>query len=128
MGLDMYLHGRKYCNHSNELKADGFKVSSINLELGYWRKHPNLHGYIVESFADGEDNCQPIHLEEDDIRQIIDAIKAETLPDTEGFFFGESTGSDEEKAPDLAIFEAALSWLETPDTDHLRDISYHASW
>lgn len=128
MGLDMYLHGKKFINGTKQIKQDGFRVGSINLELGYWRKHPNLHGYIVENFADGEDNCQPIYLDEDDIRQIIGAIKAGTLPDTEGFFFGESTGSEEEKANDLAVFEAALSWLETPDSDCLRDITYQASW
>jgi hypothetical protein len=27
-------------------------------EVGYWRKHPDLHGYIVETFADGVDACQ----------------------------------------------------------------------
>jgi hypothetical protein len=22
-------------------------------DLGYWRKHPNLHGYIINTFAEG---------------------------------------------------------------------------
>jgi hypothetical protein len=56
MGLDMYLTGEKFLMTRN-LEEDGFRLRSKTLELGYWRKHPNLHGYIVQTFADGTDEC-----------------------------------------------------------------------
>ena len=69
MGLDMYLTGEKYFfayppEEARIPHEDGFEVRSQILRLGYWRKHPNLHGYIVNNFADGEDNCQSIFLDE----------------------------------------------------------------
>ena len=44
MGLDMYLTGEKFVM-SLKLQEDGFRLSSKTLDLGYWRKHPNLHGF-----------------------------------------------------------------------------------
>lgn len=58
MGLDMYLSGRKYLRYGNDQIEDGFRVEEKIVRLGYWRKHPNLHGYIVKTFADDVDECQ----------------------------------------------------------------------
>lgn len=104
MGLDMYLHGEKYFwtdweNSNNNRMEDGYRINTVTLELGYWRKHPNL----------GKDNCQKIELDADAIKKIIEAVKNEALPETSGFFFGRSDGS--EKEMDLKIFEGALLWL-----------------
>ena len=131
MGLDMYLTGEKYfCafppDQARIAHEDGFEVRSHILRLGYWRKHPNLHGYIVNNYADGEDKCQSIFLDEDNIEEIIAAITAETLPHTEGFFFGASDGT--EKDEDLKIFTAALAWLRTPEQGVFKSIHYQASW
>ena len=131
MGLDMYLTGEKYfCVHPAEEaripREDGFEARSHTLRLGYWRKHPNLHGYIVNTYADGEDHCQSIHLDESQIEEIIAAITAETLPYTEGFFFGASDGT--EKDEDLKIFTAALAWLRAPEQGVFKSVSYQASW
>src|ERR1700683_3641911 len=30
------------------MQEDGFRLRSKTVELGYWRKHPNLHGYICQ--------------------------------------------------------------------------------
>jgi hypothetical protein len=93
MGLDLYLTGEKFFMGSSgqNPRENGFRLRSKTLELGYWRKHPNLHGYIVETFAGGKDECQDIYLGGSErIRTIIAAIKARALPDTTGFFFGVS--------------------------------------
>jgi hypothetical protein len=129
MGLDMYLTGEKFIMGSNGLnpQEDGFRLRSKTLELGYWRKHPNLHGYIVQTFAGGEDECQTIDLS-DHIRTIIAAVQARDLPDTTGFFFGVSDPSQERIAEDIAIFERALAWVETHDPGILRSVRYRASW
>lgn len=133
MGLDMYLRGRKMLwaiDGVEARKEDGFNISSIEIELGYWRKHPNLHGYIVQTFADGVDKCQKIFLNRDDIRNIIKAVKAKKLPHTEGFFFGYSDGS--EMDDDIATFNAALKWLDAEPkdgrTEFGRCVYYQASW
>jgi hypothetical protein len=126
MGLDMYLTGEKFLMTRN-LEEDGFRLRSKTLELGYWRKHPNLHGYIVQTFAGGEDECQAIDLS-DHIRTIIAAIQARGLPDTTGFFFGVSDSSQKQLDQDTAIFERALAWVETDEPGILRSVRYRASW
>ena len=78
MGLDMYLEGEKHLftdfrNPQSIPLEDGYRLKTRVVELGYWRKHPNLHGYIVNTFAEGIDNCRPIALEANDIEKIIDA-------------------------------------------------------
>ena len=130
MGLDMYLTGEKFYwtdwqHPENNLKGDGFDVKQKMLRLGYW-KHPNLHGYIVKHFADGVDECQTINLDEDDLVQIMEAVKLDSLPDTEGFFFGKSDGSERDET--LSTFQLALDWVKTKEPGVARSISYRASW
>ena len=128
MGLDMYLHGERYFMDRPPPEA-GKAIHKAELcELGYWRKHPNLHGYIVQAFADGKDECQRIPLNEERLLQIIEAVKAQTLPHTTGFFFGESEGSDEEMKEDLRILQNALQWLRTQERGIRRSVYYQASW
>lgn len=131
MGLDMYLIGEKdvwtdFKNPKNNPMEDGFPVRSRRLELGYWRKHPDLHGYILQEFAEGIDECQEIHLQESDVEQIVKAIKEDNLPQTEGFFFGSSSSSDYQNS--TVQLEKALKWLKTEEENILRSIIYQASW
>lgn len=131
MGLDMYLEGRKYIwtnweHPEKNIKEDGFKLKGTILELGYWRKHPNLHGYIVKVFADGKDECQEIELDTIALANILDAVKNDELPETSGFFFGESMPED--KKPTITIIKNALKWLETKEEGVSRSVFYRASW
>lgn len=133
MGLDMYLRGEKFIwtNWEDRTKnpmEDGFKIHSKHLELGYWRKHPNLHGYIVQEFAEGEDNCQRIDLDSADLEKIILAVIGESLPETSGFFFGKSYGTQEERDEDLKILREALAWSNTEEKGVSRSVYYKASW
>lgn len=104
MGLDMFL------------RAGG-------KEIGYWRKHPNLHGYIVNTFANGVDECQPIPLSLSDVNDILHAIENDLLPHTVGFFFG--TSRPEHKAESLNIFGVAKKLLEA---DWTVELIYQSSW
>lgn len=126
MGLDMYLNGRLYCYENSE-KVDGYEVSEKELELGYWRKHPDLHGYIVQTFAKGVDECQKIELDVDDLFNIIEAIKTKKLPHTEGFFFGSSDWKDHTQES-IDIFVKAAEWLQMHSKDVTRSVYYQASW
>lgn len=131
MGLDMNLTGEKYFRTDprtpeNNPREDGYRVRTRTLDLGYWRKHPNLHGYIVNTFAHGIDNCEAIALAETDIEKIIDAVARDNLPHTVGFFFGASDGTEKDET--LRIFTAALTWLRTEEVNVFRMVYYRASW
>ena len=148
MGLDMYLRGDHFNSDQSKKgkikrqKLDNeFEVSSYEVDLGYWRKHADLHGYIVNTFADGIDDCQKIELSEDDLDKIIMAIRHDTLvKDHSGFFFGNSTEfgyyNEEEKNYAISCFERAKQFIqkgkELCETDRLffqpRSVSYQASW
>jgi hypothetical protein len=127
MGLDMYLNGDNFFPYDHYRRRSTPPVKREEVELGYWRKHPNLHGYIVNNFADGIDECQEIGLTRENLHQIIEAIKNKQLPETTGFFFGTSHDSDEQISEDIAIFENAIKWLEEK-TGAWRTVNYRASW
>jgi len=144
MGLDMYLSGSHF-NSTLIKKKDGsfeekdrpllddkYPIESSDILLGYWRKHADLHGMIVETFADGVDECQKIPLTKDKLRSIIDAVKSDKLvKDHSGFFFGNSTDngsySEESKTETVESFELAMEFLEE-DEGEWRDVWYRASW
>lgn len=142
MGLDMYLYGdksrfRHSAHPDKEMPSeDGFRVHSTTLSIGYWRKHPNLHGYIVQNFADGKDECQRIPLTADDLRKIRDAVFDDKLPDTSGFFFGQSARPgddwyDNQLQHDNKVLTDAINWLEAEqpeDEINYRQVYYEASW
>lgn len=133
MGLDMYLKGSSF-NWTNWKKpegkrrpmSEGFEIEEEVLLLGYWRKHPNLHGYIVNTFAKGMDDCQQIDLTEEDIENIIEAIKNNKLPTTLGFFFGKSDGSEDTES--IRILQDALKWLKSDKRNKSKSVYYKASW
>lgn len=115
MGLDMYLEGKTYLwtdwdDPAKNETRDGFRVKEITIELGYWRKHPDLHGYIVQTFAEGRDECQEIELSSEDLIRTIAAIKDRQLPKTGGFFFGASDGSEDKET--IETLQRAIKWLE----------------
>jgi hypothetical protein len=79
-------------------------------KLHYWRKHPNLHGWMralyIESGGDDENfNIAPLRLDAEDIDRLENAVRNRLLPHTTGFFFGESDGS--ELADDLDFIAKA---------------------
>ena len=125
MGLDMYLTGkvhlwRNWEDESKNVKRDGFLVTGLELELGYWRKHPDLHGFIVQTFAGGKDECQEINLSSEQLIEIIEAVKNKKLPKTSGFFFGASDGSEDEET--IQTLQAAIQWLEgIPVRRHVKE-------
>ena len=142
MGLDMMLYGDKssYVKSPTD-EVDGFPIASLLLDMGYWRKHANLHGFIVDCFAEGVDECQKIHLDEDDLNQIIEALEDDAIYNetTTGFFFGRSYfpgekdeyGSyEEQKARDIDLFTKARNWLTSnyAKKDEYRSVYYQASW
>lgn len=133
MGLDMYLEGHEWSSGYGE-NIDGKPVRKKVVELGYWRKHPDLHGFIVQNFADGVDQCQEIELSVEQLQEILEANEKDRLPHTEGFFFGAS--QPEDKAETRKIIGAAIKWVlkrrrrpvKMGDVVTTRYAVYRASW
>lgn len=99
----------------------------IGIELCYWRKHPDLHGWMRDLFHDkgGKSetafNGDVVFLTVDDVENLRTAIIDEKLPYTSGFFFGESEGRAKEK--DLEEVDKMLKALENGSS-----IYYTSSW
>ena len=89
MGLDQYGIARKGEPKTDE---DGYTFYEDEMELAYWRKHPNLQGWMEELYRKkgGEDefNCVDLELTLDDLEWLEDALDHNELPETAGFFFG----------------------------------------
>lgn len=146
MGLDMYLEGRKYLTQNwkhpeKNATEDGFRLKEKILELGYWRKEPNLHGYIVQTFADGKDECQDIELCVEDLEKIREAVRNRQLVDTSGFFFGRSADPNSESVEErewalaferetIETLDNAIAWVKgrLQDENSMRWVVYRASW
>lgn len=122
MGLDMYA---MISDESFDREVD-FKPGQDVGELHYWRKHPNLHGWMEALYfkKGGEQpdfNCTPVTLNESDLERLEADIKAGNLPPTQGFFFGASDGSESED--DLAFIAKARDAIIDGDT-----VYYYAWW
>lgn len=94
MGLDMYGMTLK---HAPEAPVDFDATDAVHIH--YWRKHPNLHGWMERLYrekggADPQFNCANLLLTREDIDRLEADIAAGNLPQTSGFFFGESDGSE----------------------------------
>lgn len=119
MGLDMYAMVTKM-QPENPVKFE----TDDAVELHYWRKHPNLHGWMAALYSEkgGTEtfNCEPVVLTEDDLDQLEADIRAKQLPSTTGFFFGESDGT--EVSDDLHFITKAREAIAEGKT------VYYTSW
>ena len=65
------------------------------MELAYWRKHPNLQGFMEALYYDkggeGEFNCVDVELTLEDLDALEESLDNQELPETQGFFFGEDS-------------------------------------
>lgn len=96
MGLDMYAYKTKeLIDQPVDFTVDDDKV----IEIQYWRKHPNLHGWMERLYRErgGQEqsfNTTNLALTPEDLTRLEEAIELEELPDTQGFFFGVSRPED----------------------------------
>jgi hypothetical protein len=95
MGLDMYAYAAPKSGTDDSYARN-------QLEIAYWRKHPNLHGWMeqlwrtknnIGDLTDPMFNGIELELTWEDIAQLEQDIKEGNLPNTSGFFFG--TDSDD---------------------------------
>lgn len=94
MGLDQYAYVAAKANDYGNTR-----------EISYWRKHPNLQGWMEQLWvakgkpggSSGQEkewgsdfNGVELELTWDDIELLEQDVLSETLPATIGFFFGDS--------------------------------------
>jgi hypothetical protein len=102
MGLDQYAYVAARSNERSEFyESEGEFINGEWVvpgkaeprELAYWRKHPNLQGWM-EKLAEKKglkyDSFNGVELELtwEDIDELEKAVKKRKLPTTSGFFFG----------------------------------------
>lgn len=122
MGLDMYA----YTTRETLPQPADFDEPDDAQELHYWRKHPDLHGWMEALyFAKGgiadSFNCVPVALTTEDLDRLEADIRAHRLPTTIGFFFGTSHGSETED--DLAFIANARAAIAAG-----RNVFYSSWW
>ena len=124
MGLDMYAFSTKAKPKSEvDFETKNFKPEEVH----YWRKHPNLHGWM-QSLYDSKGgtsdsfNGDCVVLDNEDLDNLEQDIRDYNLPDTSGFFFGQSGSGDEEIKDDLEFVSKAREAIKECKT------VYYTSW
>jgi len=98
MGLDMYaLKTKAIPDDDVDFETQNFEPEEIH----YWRKHPNLHGWMENLYyskGGNRDsfNCTNLLLNIDDLNNLEYDISNNNLPQTAGFFFGTTNGDEVE--------------------------------
>lgn len=88
MGLDMTLQkriyiGNQYKKPEEQVIVKGVggriikqeKVSSITLDVAYWRKANQIHRWFVETVQKGEDDCKEYYVTRDQIKDLVHLCK-----------------------------------------------------
>jgi len=94
-------------------------------EIAYWRKHPDLHGWMENLYREkgGREqsfNGDLVVLTLKDLDRLEEDILRKNLPKTTGFFFGESV---EISLKDLEFVLEARKAIQEGDT-----VFYDSSW
>lgn len=147
MGLDMYLHAKRFLWHSEEdlIKqiSNNFpelgdaRVKEITAEVGYWRKANAIHKWFVDNVQNGNDDCGDYEVSKEQLKQLLDTINevlenkkkaSELLPCSSGFFFG-STDYNEYYFEDLKYTKELLErLLNNKGLEKGWWLEYHSSW
>ena len=151
MGLDMYAYVGRAGQHDEFYEQENLEFDSKTgdwlvpaggvqkpRELAYWRKHPNLHGWmeqlwirkrnesnqpIVEDPSWGSSfNGVELELTFDDIVELERAVKKRKLPHTTGFFFGDPA--------DQHYYEKDLEFIKNARAELFLGLQvfYNSSW
>ena len=137
MGLDMHAYRMKFTpskevDFSEEIfgrddrgELDYENPIVVAKEIAYWRKHPDLHGWMENLYREkgGREqsfNGDLVVLTLKDLDRLEEDILRKNLPKTSGFFFGES---GEISLKDLEFVLEARKAIQEGDT-----VFYDSSW
>ena len=117
--------------------------ATIKINVGYWRKANQIHGWFVRNVQKNEDDCKEHYVSRDQLIELLDTIykvldgdketAKELLPVTAGFFFGnydEDNGYDEYYYANLQHTKEMIEHLlnTVPADDYNYDFVYQSSW
>ena len=117
---------------SSFIDDDGFTL----YQIGYFRKFNALHAYIVDTLANGVDECQEIEITKDDLLTLYNNLNMigndkgaaeKLLPTQDGFFFGSTDYGDYYFSDVEEAIEMCEFFLEHIDFDKY-NLVYQASW
>lgn len=96
-------------------------------EIAYWRKHPNLHGWMEQlaeqkKLAYDSFNGVEMELTAEDLDALERDVKKRRLPPTSGFFFGDNS--------DQHYYDDDLAFIKTARTEMFMGLKvfYNSSW
>ena len=129
MGLDMYAYVAARAGQQDEFyegaefdeESKDFVNKTVTRprEIAYWRKHPNLHGWMAEKWiidqTGGEGtsdqfNGVELELTREDLDELEKCVLDSSLPSTSGFFFGNDS-DDHYRDQDLEFIKNARAEL-----------------
>jgi hypothetical protein len=137
MGLDMYAYVANKAGQQNEFWESCVFDEETRVytsptvaqprEIAYWRKHPNLHGWM-EQLAERKNleydtfNGIEMELTHEDLNELERAITHKQLPSTSGFFFGNDA--------DEHYYESDLSFIKNARAELFFGLKvfYNSSW
>jgi len=137
MGLDMYAYvatregqQRDYYEGAEwNDDAKDYVNTKVNKprEIAYWRKHPNLHGWM-ERLAEQKKldydrfNGVEMELTAEDLDELERAVTHRQLPATRGFFFGDEA--------DQFYHDKDLAFVKAARTEMFMGLKvfYNSSW
>lgn len=136
MGLDQYAYSASKAGVKEEWyenarwNGDDFvndnPLVEKHQELAYWRKHPNLQGWMEDLYrsrgGEGTFNCVEMELTMRDLFDLEIDITEGKLPGTTGFFFGENS-DNHYRDDDLEFIKKARQAIQ----DGLK-VFYNSSW
>jgi hypothetical protein len=119
MGLDQFAYALDKNNNKTE--------------ICYWRKHPNLQGWMENLWESkgrpnahedniNEFNCVPVELTKEDLDSFEQSLESNSLPETEGFFFGDNS-DNVYRQQDVEFIQSARNAL-----DNGQKVVYDSWW
>lgn len=123
--------------NGKSVPIDTSRVSTIEVDAGYWRKANHIHKWFVDNVQDGNDDCKRYYVSADDLNELLELCRevkvlyeakeydkvVELLPPCDGFFFG-GTKVDEYYYDDILDTIEILEKLSDDDCDFY----YQSSW
>jgi len=154
MGLDQYLHAKKFAHSGSWAKDEekqlfaslivladisefvetDFPTVSIEVKVAYWRKQNAVHNWFVQVCQDGEDDCRPAFVSREQLealrnlcREVLadPKLASDLLPTSNGFFFG-TTDYDKWYWEGLTYTADTIDKLLTMPNEW--DFEYSSSW
>jgi len=151
MGLDMYLTRVKYVRNWNHTKPekrfqgvafqgntaiDLSKLTHLEFNVKYWRKHNAIHNWFVENVQEGVDDCKRYYVDREKLEMFLITLEMlvrnrdieeakKILPPTDGFFFG-STEIDDWYWDEL--YETLHELQDDMELNKKDEYYYQSSW